>query len=237
MVTARQPPGQLTALVVEDDPDMRALVAHVLRDEGYEVSEANDAAGAIGLLDSVAGIVVLDLALHRSSGIDVLRAVRVRGRVPVLVLTGSSGAERCVQALDMGADDYVTKPVSSAELAARVRALRRRADERFAPSRLQLGRLVVDRGARTAQINDRIVDLTAREFDLLAFLAAHPHTAFTHEHLLQQVWSSSSQWQEAATVTEHVRRLRQKLGRAGLSDPSGWIVTLRGIGYRFDPLV
>jgi DNA-binding response OmpR family regulator len=150
--------------------------------------------------------------------------------MPVIVLTGRSEEGERVRVLDLGADDYVVKPCSLHELEARIRAVLRRGQVAPATGRIELGRLVVDRTLHRVELDGETLDLTPKEFDLLAFLAASPDQVYSREELLEHVWGSTQDWQDPATVTEHVRRLRLKLE----ADPSSprWLQTVRGVGYR-----
>ena len=170
------------------------------------------------------------------SGLDVCRRLRAQGAggaVPIIMLTALGEESDRVLGLELGADDYVTKPFSPRELALRVQAVLRRSREPARPDRSALlrdGDLVVDVAARQASVAGRPLLLTVREFDLLAFLLAHPGQAFTRAELLERVWGWT--FGDQSTVTVHVRRLREKLG-AGAAAPR--VATVWGIGYRYDP--
>jgi two-component system alkaline phosphatase synthesis response regulator PhoP len=226
----------LAVLVVDDDPAVRELVAGHLRDRGMVVTEADGGESALASMRrSPPDVTVLDVGLPDRSGLDVLREVRAGGTdVAVIMLTAAGDEVDRVVGLEMGADDYVVKPFSVRELEARVRAVVRRGD-RAAPTRgeLHVGRVTVDLDGRTVERNGAPVELTPKEFDLFAFLAANPGRAFTRDELLRKVWASSAAWQQPATVTEHVRRLRLKLE----DDPSRptLLRTVRASGYRLDP--
>ncbi|GAA0239977.1 response regulator transcription factor [Cryptosporangium japonicum] len=208
---------------------MRTVVSWQLESEGYAVQVAADGNTAWRrIVDDRPDLVVLDLSLPGLSGVDLLRRLRENGdRTPVVVLSGRSGEGDRILGLDLGADDYLVKPFSPGELAARVRSvLRRTGPVPVEPAR-RTG-LRIDPGRREVELDGEPVPLTAREFDLLAFLAGHPRHVFTRAQLLEQVWSSSQAWQSEATVTEHVHRLRHKLGHR-------FLVTVRGVGYRLEP--
>jgi two-component system, OmpR family, phosphate regulon response regulator PhoB len=225
-------------LVVDDDQRVRTVVCWQLEADGYAVSEAGDGAAALAQIErDRPDLVVLDLSLPCVGGLDVLRRVREAERdsaspLPVIVLSGRSGETDRIIGLDLGADDYLVKPFSPGELAARVRSLLRRTRPGAVPARLADG-LRVDETSRDVTLDGRPVDLTAKEFDLLAFLARHPRQVFTRAQLLEQVWGSAKGWQGEATVTEHVHRLRHKLGRGGAGRPI--VATVRGVGYRLEP--
>jgi two-component system, OmpR family, phosphate regulon response regulator PhoB len=224
-------------LVVDDDQRVRTVVCWQLEADGYAVTEAADGAAALAQIErDRPDLVVLDLSLPGVGGLDVLRRVREAERdtanpLPVIVLSGRSGETDRIIGLDLGADDYLVKPFSPGELAARVRSVLRRTRPGAAAARPADG-LWVDETSRDVTLDGRPVDLTAKEFDLLAFLARHPRQVFTRAQLLQHVWGSAQGWQGEATVTEHVHRLRHKLGPDG-GRPI--VQTVRGVGYRLEP--
>lgn len=224
-------------LVVDDEPMLRNLLSRLLRMEGYEVLEAEDGASA---LEAVAtrkpDLVLLDVMLPVRDGLDVLGDLRRTSDVPVILVSALGEEADRVLGLKMGADDYVVKPFSAAELSARIESVLRRAPLRGAPAGAHqhaFDGLVIDLATREVTVGAEKAEMTAKEFDLLAFLAGSPRQVFSREQLLQQVWGSSSDWQSDATITEHVRRLRRKIEE----DPDNprWITTVRGVGYRFEP--
>ena len=226
-------------LVVDDEPMVREVVSGYLQRDGIDVTQVGDGRAA---LDALAGgpfdLVVLDIMLPLASGLDVLRAVRRHSAIPVILLSARGDEADRIAGLELGADDYVVKPFSSAELAARVRGVLRRSrppgsDGEASLAPLQFDGLRVDRAAREVGIDGRSVELTPKEFDLLAHLAAHPRQVFSRAELLQQVWDSSIDYQDPATVTVHVRRIRQKIEPD--PDTPRWIATVWGVGYRFEP--
>jgi two-component system phosphate regulon response regulator PhoB len=224
-------------LVVDDDQRVRTVVAWQLEAEGFAVTEAGDGASALAQIEhNRPDLVVLDLSLPGVGGLDVLRRVReaegTAAPLPVIVLSGRSGETDRIIGLDLGADDYLVKPFSPGELAARVRSVLRRARPGAVSARPADG-LWVNEISRDVTLDGRPVDLTAKEFDLLAFLVRHPRQVFTRAQLLQHVWGSAKGWQGEATVTEHVHRLRQKLGSCGDGRPV--VRTVRGVGYRLEP--
>lgn len=223
-------------LVVDDEPRVREVVVSYLTRDGFEVQEAGDGARARRMVeDFKPDLVVLDVMFPGASGMDLLVELRAADPpTPVILLTARSEEEDRVAGLELGADDYVVKPFSPRELVARVRSVLRRARPAApASGPIVHGPLVIDPVARTVEVDGLPADLTAREFDLFAFFASRPGQVFSRSDLLEQVWESSPEWQDPATVTVHVRRLRQKLER----DPANprWLKTVWGVGYRFDP--
>lgn len=221
-------------LVVDDDHRVRTAVTWQLEADGFVVFVAGDGVTALTRIEhDRPDLVVLDLALPGMSGLDVLCRVRSGDRatagLPIIVLSGRSGETDRIVGLDLGADDYLVKPFSPGELAARVRSVLRRSRNATAPVGPAVG-LWIDEASREATLDGRPLELTAKEFDLLAFLARHPRQVFTRTQLLRHVWGSGKGWQGEATVTEHVHRLRQKLGPCGDGRPI--VQTVRGVGYR-----
>ena len=229
-------------LVVDDDPTVREVVAEYLARAGMDVAEAADGVHAVELAqESRPDLVVLDLMLPGLDGLEVCRRMRrLHAGLPVVMLTARDAEEDRVVGLELGADDYVTKPFSPRELVLRVQSVLRRvtaaASEDQAGSLttnrvLVDGDLEVDPLARQARRRGAELALTVREFDLLAHLLAHPSTAFSRETLMRDVWG----WEfgDRSTVTVHVRRLREKVE----ADPGNPVrlVTVWGVGYRWDP--
>jgi two-component system phosphate regulon response regulator PhoB len=239
MATTRDPERQMgtggtavNALVVEDDEGNRLLLSRFLAKEGFEVNAVADGPGALQALTArPPDVVVLDLGLPGLDGLEVLRRIRRDSGVPVLVLTGRDDEGAKLVGFETGADDYVVKPFSLAEIGARLRALVRRGSPMPPKERFAFDGLVVDVGSATATLEGKALELRPKEFALLAFLAASPGRCFSREELLEHVWGSTEGWQQAATVTEHVHRLRNRL--AGRDH--NWIETVRGMGYRFVP--
>jgi DNA-binding response OmpR family regulator len=210
------------------------MLTRVLGSEGFVVDGVTSAAQAISRLQADApDVVLLDVGLADRDGFEVLAEMRRTLDVPVIFVTARGAEPDRVHGLRIGADDYVVKPFSYPELAARIDNILRRVGPKPAPAAWTFGPLRVDSTGREVHVDGQLVPTTAKEFDLLAFLAASPRQVFTREELLRQVWSSSSEWQDPATVTEHVRRLRLKIEAE--PDRPRWIVTVRGVGYRFDP--
>ena len=222
-------------LVVDDDPTVAEVVVLYLERAGYTVEAVRDGPEALARVAAEPpALVVLDLMLPGMDGLEVCRRLRAIAPIPVVMLTARGDEEDRVIGLELGADDYVSKPFSPRELTARVRAVLRRADAAPDAQRevLDFGDLVIDPRAHEVRVIDVPVSLTAREFDLLVFLASRPRRACRREELLEHVWGYT--YGDTATVTVHIRRLREKLE----PDPSNprWIKTVWGIGYRFEAL-
>ncbi len=222
-------------LIVDDDPALSEVVARYLEREGFEVDCAVD--GATGLakaLETLPDLVVLDLMLPVIDGLEVCRRLRQAAPIPVVMLTARGEENDRIAGLELGADDYVTKPFSPRELTARVKAVLRRASGGVSANgvrELQGGGIEVDLVAHEARRQGAPVALTSKEFDLLVHFLSHPRQAFRREELLESVWGWT--FGDTATVTVHVRRLREKL-EDDPSDPRH-LLTVRGLGYRFEP--
>jgi len=225
-------------LVIEDDRDIARLVELHLRDEGYSVTVVSD--GKLGLrqaLSKTYDLVILDLILPGMDGLEVCRHIRNRPEyTPVLMLTAKSTDVDRILGLEMGADDYLTKPFNIRELLARVKALFRRVealrakDSAVPQKTIQAGDLFLDPEKRKVAVQGIPVHLTAREFELLLEFSRHPGRVYTRAQLLDKVWGDSYQGYEH-TVNSHINRLREKIER----DPARprYILTVRGVGYRF----
>lgn len=224
-------------LVVEDDPTVSEVVVRYLEREGLSVDAVFDGQAA---LDRAAerrpDLVVLDLMLPGVDGLEVCRRLRADAPVAVIMLTARGDEDDRVMGLELGADDYMAKPFSPRELTARVKAVLRRAagvvavDDEL-PDTIEAGELHIDVAAREVHRAGAPLTLTAREFDLLVFLAARPRRAFRREELLERVWGYT--YGDTATVTVHVRRLREKV-EADPASPAH-LRTVWGVGYRWDP--
>ena len=222
-------------LVVDDEPAIVDAVAYALRSEGFEVESREDGKGALeAALDDRFDLVILDLRLPGLSGIEVCRRVRAASEVPILILSARDAEVDRVLGLEAGADDYVTKPFSLAELVSRVRAIFRRRDldrggARFAVR--NVGGLRIDLVRHRVTVDDREVDLTPTEFKLLAFLAQEPGRVFGRREVMQHLWDSAYVGDERACDV-HVSKLRKKI-EAGPDEPRR-LVTVRGVGYRLE---
>ena len=223
-----------TVLVVDDEPTIREVVVRYLERAGYRTLEAADGNRARELLEGdTADLVVLDVMLPGTDGLELCRWIRSRSRVPVIMLTARGEESDRIVGLELGADDYVTKPFSPRELAARVRTVLRRVEPAVAEkARLEFGGLALDGPSREVLRHGEAVRLTAKEFDLLWFLASHPRRVFSRDDLMRRIWGYSAAL-DTGTLTVHVRRLREKLE----DDPSRprHLETVWGIGYRFSP--
>jgi DNA-binding response OmpR family regulator len=226
----------MEVLVVDDEPMVREVVARYLSLDGMSVHEVGDGDEAMSWLGShTPDLVVLDVMLPGADGLTILRHLRVLGDIPVVLLTARADEIDRIIGLELGADDYVVKPFSPRELAVRVRNLLRRRLNVAPPAGgdLHFGPLRIDVGAREVFVDNRLMTLTPKEFDLLLVLAQSPRQVFSRGQLLELVWDSSVDYQDPATVTVHVGRLRQKLEAE--PDRPRFIVTAWGVGYRFEP--
>ena len=220
------------ALIVDDSPSIRALICAALDGAGFDVVEAGSAESAKHrIATDDPDIVLLDIQLPGQSGLELLRDLRRSSGLPVLLVSTLSEEDDRIAGLDIGADDYVIKPFSPAELVARTRATLRGRRGGMIASTIDRGRVAIDLHHRRAEVDGVDVPLSAREFDLLALLAADPGRAFSRTELLAEVWDSRGEWQDPDTVTEHVRRVRKKL--AAVAGELDVIETVRGGGYRF----
>lgn len=217
-----------TILVVEDEANIADLVDLYLVREGYRVLKQSTGAGALDAVrDHRPRLVVLDIGLPDIDGLEVCRRIRATGNLPVIFLTARDDEVDRVLGLELGADDYLTKPFSPAELVARVKAVLRRVDGVQLSESVQAGRVTIDGGRREIRIDDEPVDFTTKEFDLLRFLAERPGLALSRQQILDGVWGYD--WfGDVRTVDVHIAQVRKKLG------DSSTITTVRGVGYRMD---
>jgi len=219
-------------LVVEDEHNIASLVKLYLENEGFSVAWVADGAKALDEADRLhPALVLLDVMLPGLDGLEICRRLRARGRTPVIMLTARDSEVDRIVGLEIGADDYLTKPFSPRELVARVKAVLRRTQEVPAAGTegagiLTLGPVVLDPARREARAGGRQVELTAKEFDLLEFLVRNHGIVFSRDRLLERVWGYERPV-DTRTVDSHVRSLRAKLG-----DAAGIVQTLRGVGYK-----
>jgi DNA-binding response OmpR family regulator len=224
-----------SVLVVDDEAMVREVVAAYLIRDGFSVTEASDGRSALQHIETQpTDLIVLDVMLPETDGLSVLSAVRQHADTPVILLTARGDESDRVLGLELGADDYLVKPFSPRELAARVRTvLKRTMGVPRQGARIEFDGISVDPASRQVIVAGETVELTPKEFDLLLFLASSPRQVFSRAQILDHVWDSNSDWQDPSTVTVHVRRLRQKIE----DDPQApqRLVTVWGVGYRFNP--
>jgi len=223
-----------TVLVVDDEPIVRDVVVRYLERAGYRTLEAEDGDRARELLERESpNLVVLDLMLPGTDGLALCRWIRSTSQLPVIMLTARGEEADRIVGLELGADDYVTKPFSPRELAARVRSvLRRSAPATTEEERIDFGEVALDRPTREVRKSGAEVRLTAKEFELLWFLASHPRRVFSRDQLMASVWGYTAAL-DTGTVTVHVRRLREKL--EDIPSEPRHLQTVWGVGYRLVP--
>jgi DNA-binding response OmpR family regulator len=224
-------------LVVDDEPMVRDVLSRYLERGGFAVEAVADGESAVAAFESAPpDLVLLDLMLPRVDGFEVFRRIRARGNSPVIMITARGQTTDRIVGLDVGADDYVSKPFSPGEVVARVRSVLRRsagaADSDRAQRTLAFDGLALDPTSREVHVGGDPVALTPREFDLLLHFASNPRTVFSRHQLLDEVWDVAFGG-DPATVTVHMRRLREKI-EADPSHPRR-LVTVWGVGYRFEP--
>jgi two-component system response regulator ResD len=223
-----------SVLVVDDEPTITEVVSRYLERAGYVTRVAADGVNALRIAgESRPDLVVLDLMLPGMDGLEVMRRLRERERVSVILLTAKGEHTDRIIGLRLGADDYVVKPFSPAELVARVDAVLRRADSSpQLEEPIGFDELTLDPVARRVTVRGEEIQLTVREYDLLLHFVRHPGQVFSREQLMDSVWQYSF-YTDTSTVTVHVRRLRAKIE----ADPSSprWLQTVWGVGYRFQP--
>jgi DNA-binding response OmpR family regulator len=226
--------GSARILLVDDEQAVQTLLAYPLRKDGYDVVPAKDGREALDLFSGGRfDLVVLDIMLPKLDGIEVCRRLRSRSQVPIIMLTAKDDEIDKVIGLEMGADDYITKPFSVREFRSRIKAALRRSEMLrgvAGEAPIVAGELQLDFERRTVAMNDRPVRLTYVEFEILAALAGSPGRVFTRETLLEQVWGDSA-YRDPRTIDVHIRHLREKLEQ----DPKHpeYLFTVRGVGYRF----
>src|SRR5205085_1786722 len=219
-----------TILVVEDERELNTLIRRHLEDDGHRVAQAHDGPSALVIADQERpDLVILDWMLPGLDGLEVSRRLRRRSIVPILMLTARSEEVDRVLGLEVGADDYLTKPFSIRELLARVRAIFRRielqgqaAASSQAPPLLEDGPLRIDTSEHSVTVEDQLVDLTPKEFDLLTLLVRNPGRAFSRDYLLDTVWGAEYAGLDTRTIDTHVLRLRKKLSRVGERIETVW---------------
>jgi two-component system response regulator RegX3 len=222
-------------MVVEDEESFSEALAFMLKREGYEVEVAGDGNLAMELFDRHgADLILLDLMLPGLSGLEVCRLVRTKSSVPIIMLTAKDGEIDKVVGLELGADDYVTKPFSSRELLARVRAVLRRngEPEDLVPAATEAGPVRIDADRHVVRVRGDIVPMPLKEFDLLEFLVRNAGRVLTRSQLIDRVWGSDYVG-DTKTLDVHIKRLRAKVEQ----DPANpvHVITVRGLGYKFEP--
>jgi DNA-binding response OmpR family regulator len=225
-------------LVVDDEPNIREVLHQYLALEGYEVREASDGLEALRMIaESPPDLLILDLMLPGVDGIEVCRQVRRVSAIPILMLTARGDETDKLEGFRYGADDYVTKPFSPREVVVRVQAILRRSDAARVPAMvledaMHIGNLIIQPQLRVVERDGNPLELTAKEFDLLHFLALHPRQVFSRQQLLDHVWDTDY-FGDASTVTVHIRRLREKVE----IDPARpeHVKTVWGVGYKLEP--
>jgi DNA-binding response OmpR family regulator len=226
-------------LVVDDDPEITKLLEKFLSSEGYEVVLAASGAAALSATSAMEpDLVLLDIVLGNEDGRDVLRELRLISDVPTIFLTGRGLEAERIAGLKLGADDYIVKPFSLGEMSARIESVLRRSGVNTLQHQIEAPTIVftdlqINESTHEVRLRGELLDLTSKEFTLLAFMASSPRQVYSRAQLLEHVWSSSAEWQNEATVTEHIRRLRAKIEVD--PDHPQWIKTIRGVGYRFEP--
>ncbi len=218
-------------LVVDDEADILELLKYNLIKEGYEVKTALDGIKAVDIAKSfIPDLIILDIMMPKQDGVETCRQVR---EIPELInvfvifLTARSEEYSEVAAFEMGADDYITKPIKPRALVSRINALfRRESKKKKESNKINIGDLVVDRSSYTVMVGEKTISLPKKEFELLFFLAQHPGKVFSRDELLQNIWGTDV-YVLARTVDVHIRKVREKIGE-------GFISTIKGVGYKFD---
>lgn len=221
-----------TVLVVDDDKSIVDLMRDFLENDGFHVESAHDTSQALTLLQQIlVDCIILDIMMPGQTGFDLCRQIRTTSDVPILFLSARDDDVNKIRGLGLGADDYIVKTASPAEVVARVRAVLRRfgVQQGSRVMSLNYGRLVLDLTAREVRVNGQEISFTPREYELLHLFAEHPRQVFTYEHLLETFWSGVG---DKHTVRVHISRIREKIE----GDPNNpqYIVNVWGIGYRFE---
>lgn len=217
-------------LLVDDEPRLRKMVKDFLRRADYDVVEAEDGKQAVDIFFSDGGIdlIILDVMMPKMNGWEVCRTIRQESDVPIIMLTAKGGESDELQGFDLGADEYISKPFSNKILVARVGAILRRLGEN-AEEELAAGGIRVDKIAHQVFVDDKEVELSFKEFELLCYFIENRGVALSRERILNNVWNYDY-YGDARTIDTHVKKLRSKLGEKG-----EYIITIRGMGYKFDP--
>jgi len=228
-------PDPVRILLVDDEQPIQKLLSYPLEKDGYEVVPARDGQEALNAFDQQSfDLVVLDIMLPKVDGLEVCRQLRARSSVPIIMLTAKAEEIDKVLGLELGADDYITKPFSMREFRSRVRAALRRAEMGTQldgdEEPLERGEMRIDFAKRSVELRGEPVQLTYVEFEILAVLVGHPGRVYTRDMLLDRIWGDSA-FRDQRTIDVHIRHLREKLE----SDPKNpeYLLTVRGVGYRF----
>ena len=220
-------------LIVDDEPGIRQMLAFAIASDGYESTEAGDAQEALAAVQqNPPDLILLDWMLPGLSGVDLARRLKLdpkTSQIPIIMLTARAEETEKVRGLDSGADDYVTKPFSTRELLARIRAVLRRADIEAPGENLELDGLTMDAQSYRVTVDGKPLNLSRTEFRLLQFFMTHPERVYTRTQLLDSVWGDN-RFIEERTVDVHIRRLRKLLSDSGFDRH---VLTVRGVGYRF----
>lgn len=223
--------GQYKIMVADDESRIRSLLRDFLLKEDYDVVEAADGKEAIELFDNDKDIslVILDVMMPKADGWEVCRRIRENSDVPVIMLTAKDTEDAELESFDCGADEFISKPMSPKILMARISALLRRAYGDSEDKILSSGGIVIDQGAHTVTIDEKPVDLSYKEFELLTYFVENEGLALSRDKILNNVWNYDY-YGDARTIDTHVKKLRQKLG-----DKGSYIKTIWGMGYKFEP--
>ncbi len=217
-------------LVVDDESRMRKLVRDFLVRTGYSVIEAGDGEQALDkfFAEGDIALIILDVMMPKMNGWQVVKEIRQYSKVPIIMLTAKGEESDELQGFDLGVDEYVTKPFSPRLLVARVEAILRRSSAVSADDLIQAGGIVIDKAAHEVKVDDKPIDLSFKEFELLTYFMTNQGVALSRERILNNVWNYDY-YGDARTIDTHVKKLRNKLGKKG-----EYIVTIRGMGYKFD---
>ncbi len=221
---------KIKILVVDDESRMRKLVSDFLVKEGYAVIEAEDGSEALDRFyeDNGISLIILDVMMPKIDGWEVCREIRSQSKVPIIMLTAKSEERDELQGFDSGADEYISKPFSPKILVARVNALLRRSNKLDTEERLEIDGIVLDKTAHTVTIDGQSVELSFKEFELLAYFMENRSVALSREKILNNVWNYDY-FGDARTIDTHVKKLRSKIGKKG-----DYIKTIWGMGYKFE---
>lgn len=221
---------RIKILVVDDESRMRKLIRDFLKKEGYQILEAADGIEAMDIFyaDKEVALIILDVMMPRMDGWQVCREVRANSQIPIVMLTARSGERDELQGFDLGVDEYIAKPFSPKILVARVNALLKRTRAIGSEEIVNAGGIVIDKAAHIVKIDDILIDLSVKEFELLAYFIENQKIALSREKILNHVWNYDY-FGDARTIDTHVKKLRNKLGEKG-----SYIKTIWGMGYKFE---